>query len=106
MKSRQTPIALAACALFAAAPFAAQAAPSVTFKKPDGGFTVSQTIQGTACEVTGTGIARVVFSLVPSSGGSTIALQTDTSSPWNCIVDPSRYPSGSYILRAVAYDSA
>src|SRR5262245_6621470 len=106
MKSRMNPFALAACALLAAAPFAAQAAPSVTFSKPNGGSIVTQTIQGTSCAVTGTGISRVVFSLVPSSGGTAIPLQTDTSSPWNCIVDPSRHPSGAYILRAVAYDSA
>src|SRR5918992_4370847 len=104
MNLQKTPIALA-FALIGAAPFVAQAAPTVSFKKPDAGAIISQPIsQSSACEVTGTNIKRVVFSVV-SSTGSTTALNTEGSAPWNCNIDPRNFPSGQYTLRAVAYDA-
>src|SRR5918999_5662760 len=105
MKLQKNPIAIAAFTLFAAASFVAQAAPTVSFKTPAVGAILSQPIsQSSACEVTGTNIKRVVFSIV-SSTGSTTSLNTEGSAPWNCNIDPRNFPSGQYTLRAVAYDA-
>jgi hypothetical protein len=65
MQFAKKPIALAVLALCASAPFAAQAAISVSFKAPASGATLTNvSFNGTsACEVTGTDIKKVVFSL-------------------------------------------
>ena len=103
MKFTKTPIALAALACVSAA----HAAPSnVQFKQP----TENEVIFGRintdpGCEVTGTGIRSVVFSIISSSGTRT-ALNTETAAPWNCNIDTRTFVDGSYTLRAVAYDAA
>ncbi len=105
MKLQTTSIALAAIALFAAAPAVipstAQAAPTVAFQAPAAGATISQT---TTCEVTGQRIQRVSFSIRPEAGGAWTALGVDQSTPWRCSIDPSQFPNGQYLLRAIAYD--
>jgi hypothetical protein len=103
MKFQKTPFALAALALVSTA----QAAPSnVTFKQPTASEVISGNIyQNANCEVTGTNIRRVVFSVV-SSSGSVTALNTETGGPWNCNIDTRRFSDGNYTLRAVAYDAA
>src|SRR5688572_19680969 len=103
MKFQKTPFALAALALASAA----QAAPTnVTFKQPTASEVISGNIyQNANCEVTGTNIRRVVFSVV-SSSGSVTALNTETGGPWNCNIDTRRFTDGHYTLRAVAYDAA
>ncbi len=104
MKLQKTPIALAAIALFST-PLAAQAAPSVSFRAPASGATISQPISNSsACEVGGSNIRRVVFSIRNTWGGSWTTLNTDTGSPWRCNLDPTDFPAGNYALRAVAYD--
>jgi hypothetical protein len=100
MKLQKTPIAFA-FALISAAPFVAQAAPTVSFKKPDAGATISQKInQSSACEVSGSNIDRVKFYL-----DSTL-LNTEENAPWQCNIDPSKFQNKTYTLKAVAYDSA
>ena len=103
MKFQKTPFALAALALASVA----QAAPTnVTFKQPTQNEVISGNIQQNAnCEVTGTNIRRVVFSIV-SSSGSVRALNTETGAPWNCNIDTRTLADGNYTLRAVAYDAA
>ena len=103
MKFQKTPFALAALALASVA----QAAPSnVTFKQPTASEVISGNIyQNANCEVTGTNIRRVIFSVV-SSSGSVTALNTETGGPWNCNIDTRRFSDGNYTLRAVAYDAA
>jgi hypothetical protein len=106
MKLEKTPIALAALALFVAAPVTVFAAPTVAFKTPLAGATISGSIsQTSACEATGTNISRVVFS-VSSSSGATTALNTEYTAPWNCNIDTRKFADGSYTLKAVAYDAA
>jgi Big-like domain-containing protein len=107
MKFQKTPIAVAAFALFAAATSSALAAPSVAFKKPDAGATLSNVSisQTAACEVTGTNIKRVAFSMVSASGATT-ALNTEFTAPWNCNINSKNFADGAYTLKAVAYDSA
>src|ERR1700752_2476239 len=105
MKFQKTQIAVA-CALISAAPFAAHAAPSVSFKTPLAGATLSNAniSQTSAGEVTGTNIKRVVFSIVNSSGQAT-ALNTEGSAPWQCNVNSKNFADSDYTLRAVAYDA-
>jgi hypothetical protein len=73
----------------------------VTFKAPlvnamlSGSFSNSS-----ACEVTGTGISRVVFFM------DNTQLNTETSAPWNCSVDTRQFANGAHTLRAVAYNAA
>src|SRR5687768_6663670 len=106
MNLQKTPIAIAAFALFAAAPFAAQAAPTnVSFRQPSSGETISGTVGGSDCEITGNGIRRVEFSIRPASSSvSYTALNIDQDSRWQCSIDTSRFTNGRYTLRARAYD--
>jgi hypothetical protein len=93
--------AMAVAALGTSAPWSAQAAPTVSFKAPTSGRTLSGSIvQSSACEVTGSNIKQVRFYL-----GST-ALNTENYSPWNCDIDTRKFTNGTHTLRAVAYDSA
>ncbi|HEX6156989.1 MAG TPA: Ig-like domain-containing protein, partial [Burkholderiales bacterium] len=106
MKFSKTPIALAAFSLLAGLPLAAQAV-SVYFRAPASGATLRNVDWNneSACEVSGSDIRRVTFSLINSSGRST-TLNSDTGSPWRCTLDSRDFANGRYTLRAVAYDSA
>ncbi|HZM33731.1 MAG TPA: Ig-like domain-containing protein [Burkholderiales bacterium] len=74
---------------------------NVAFVAPKNGATISGDInQSSACEVTGTGIARVDFFL----GGA--ALNIENSAPWNCNIPTRQFNDGTYRLRAVAYTSS
>ena len=88
----------AAIAAFTSIPLSAQAALSVSFKAPTSGQTVSGTLQGTSCEVSGSQIHRVVFSIDGTP------LNTDTGSPWNCVLDTTGYANGQHTVMALAYD--
>ena len=97
MTLQKTPVALAITTLFAAA---AHAAPTVAFKQPTGGKTLSGNIdQSGACEVYGSRIERVKFFL------NSTALNTESNGPWQCNLDTRRFKDGKYTLKAVAYDS-
>ncbi len=95
MKLKLTPLALAVCS---ALPLAAHAAPKVVFTSPSSGATLSGTVGGSACEVMGTDIRRVVFRLNRTEIG------TDTSGPWQCGFDTTKWPDGEHELKATAYD--
>jgi Polysaccharide lyase/Bacterial Ig domain len=101
MKLQRTSIALAAIAVLGAAPLGAQAAPTVSFSAPQSGATITQTSQ---CEVNGQRIERVVFSLRRSGTSTWTPLTSDTYAPWRCTIDPSKFATGQYTLRAIAYD--
>src|SRR5262245_26896303 len=106
MKVKATLFALVIATLAAGVPSMLRAAPTVWFKSPAAGQTISGNInQSGACEVAGLDIQRVVFS-IRSSSGATAPLNTDLSAPWNCKVDTRKFPNGTYILLAVAYDAA
>jgi len=51
------------------------------------------------CEVTGTGIARVVFFM------DTTQLNTEYSARWQCKLDTRKFANGTHTLRATAYNS-
>ncbi|HWM41155.1 MAG TPA: Ig-like domain-containing protein, partial [Burkholderiales bacterium] len=107
MRLQKTPIALAAIALFSVAPLAAEAAPTVSFRAPAAGATISQDITQTAqCEATGQRISSVTFSLRRSGASAWTTLNTEGGSPYRCNLNPRNFPNGQYTLRAVARDSA
>jgi hypothetical protein len=72
----------------------------VSFTAPLANATVSGELSGTKCEVTGSGISKVVFYM------DTVQLNTENSTPWNCSVDTRKFANGSHTLRAVAYSSS
>lgn len=73
----------------------------VTFTAPLAGATIAGSFSSSsACEVSGTGIANVVFFI------DNTQLNTDASSPWQCTLDTRSVVNGTHTLRAVAYDSA
>ena len=97
---RLTASSLAVAAAFAAVlPLEASAAPTVSFRAPSSGRTVSGTLSGAACEVTGLRIYRMRYFL------DSTELASDSSSPWNCTLDTRRFSNGTHTLRAVAYDT-
>jgi len=106
MKFSKTPIALAAFSVLAGAPVAAYAI-DVYFKAPASGATLRNVTWSntSACEVGGTDIRRVVFTLIDSSGRAT-TLNTDSDTPWRCNLNSAAFANGSYTLRATGYDSS
>jgi hypothetical protein len=94
---------LTACGIAVAAAFAsgsAFAAPTVSWKQPYNGKTVSGTISGSACEATGSSIRYVRFYVDNKQ------VSYDPGSPWNCSIDTRQLSNGTHYLRAVAYDSS
>ncbi|HEU0258008.1 MAG TPA: Ig-like domain-containing protein [Burkholderiales bacterium] len=85
-------VALAIFSLFAA-PFAAHAAPTVSFKAPADGQTVSGSLrQSGACEVAG------------SSINTSASVGSKTAAPYQCDIDTANFADGSCTLMAVATD--
>ena len=73
----------------------------VTFTAPAAGATISGSFSASsACQVSGTGIVRVVFFM------DNTQLNTENSAPWQCTLDTRNFANGTHTLRAVAYDSA
>ena len=73
---------------------------NVTFSAPAAGATISGSFtDSSGCQVTGSGISRVVFFM------DTTQLNTEYSAPWNCNFDTRRFANGTHTLRAVAYNS-
>jgi hypothetical protein len=76
--------------------------PTVGWKAPTAGATVSGTLEGSHCEVNATdnrGVDHVVIKL----DGTT--LNTEFTAPYNCGFDTRAYSDGSHTLTAVAYDA-
>jgi hypothetical protein len=72
----------------------------VTFTAPAANATLSGSIsQSTACQVTGTGISRVVFFL------DNTQLNIETAAPWQCTIDTRQFANGTHVLKAVAYNA-
>ncbi len=94
---------LTACGIAVAAAFtsaSAVAAPTVSFKQPTSGKTVSGTISGTACEAIGSRIRYVRFYVDNQQ------VSIDAGTPWNCSIDTRKYSNGTHALRVTAHDSA
>ena len=92
-----------ACSIAVAAAFAsgsAFAAPTVAWKQPYNGKTVSGTISGSACEATGSNIRYVRFYVDNKQ------VSIDGGSPWNCSIDTRQLGNGTHSLRVQAHDSS
>jgi hypothetical protein len=75
--------------------------PSIAFSAPVSGATISGSFSNsTGCQVTGTGIAKVVFFMDATQ------LNTESYSPWQCTLDTRKFANGTHTLRAVGYNSA
>ena len=108
MKFQKTSVALAAFALCASVPFAAQAAlPAPTsgtleiwFKGPTKGATVSGLLEQEKCYVAGRGVSRVEFFL------DSTRLNTDSNvaDGMSCVLDTRLFSNGTHTLKAVAYN--
>jgi len=78
-------------------------APTVSWKAPAAGATVTGTLHDSTCEVAAgdsRGVTRVVFRV----DGTT--LNTENYVPWNCTFDSTKVTDGSHTLSATAYDKA
>jgi hypothetical protein len=74
--------------------------PTVAFTAPAEGGTLSGNVQGPPnCVVTGSNIARVEFFL----NGVWTNTDGNVDNGLGCWIDTTRYPNGSYTVRAVAY---
>ena len=107
MKLQKTPLALASFALFAGAPIAAHAV-SVSFQQPlaNEQLTNVSYLNSSECQVSGTDIRRVAFSITSQATGVTTALNTELNSPWNCTLNSRNFADGNYTLHAVAFDAS
>lgn len=73
----------------------------VTFSAPAANATISGSFSDSAgCQVIGTGITRVVFSM------DNTPLNTENLAPWQCKLDTRQFANGSHTLRAVVYNAA
>ncbi|HEX6266143.1 MAG TPA: Ig-like domain-containing protein, partial [Burkholderiales bacterium] len=81
---------------------ASSSGPAVSWSAPAEGGTMSGNIQQSTsqCQVSGSGIARVVFYM------DSTQLNTELSAPYLCNVDTTRFANGSHTLKAVAYNSS
>jgi hypothetical protein len=76
--------------------------PTVSFRAPANGQTLSGAVNGTGCEALALddkGVGQVQFYL-----GTTL-LNADTASPFNCAIDTTRFANGSHVLKALATDA-
>ena len=76
--------------------------PTVSFKAPTAGATLSGSVNGTTCEASATddkAVSKVDFYV-----GKTLA-STKTATPWQCAIDTTKFSDGPYTLMAVATDS-
>ena len=103
----KAPVALAIFSVFAEA----HAAPTVSFKAPVNGQTISGSLkQSSACEVGGSSIKRVKFYLdstqLSSDNNAPRQCNLDqTAAPYQCAIDTYKFADGSYTLMAVATDN-
>ena len=83
-------------------PPASHGAPTgVKLSAPAAGATISGSFSDSSgCQVTGTGIARVVFFM------DNTQLNTENSAPWQCRLDTRNFANGTHTLRAAAYNLA
>jgi hypothetical protein len=83
----------------------APAGPTVSFKTPANGATISK-ITGHSdggCEALTTALSGTTVKQVQFYLGSTL-INTEGLAPWTCLIDPSKFTSGTHTLKAVATD--
>src|SRR3954471_7182283 len=81
----------------------AYAAPTISFTAPLEGGTLSGNVQGPPnCIVTGNNLVKVMFYL----NGVLTNTDGNLSNGLGCWIDTTKYPNGSYTVKAVGYDAA
>jgi hypothetical protein len=81
----------------------AYAAPTISFTAPLEGGTLSGNVQGPPnCIVTGSNLTKVMFYL----NGVLTNTDGNLSNGLGCWIDTTKYPNGSYTVKAVGYDAA
>jgi hypothetical protein len=78
------------------------AAPTVSWRAPATGASLSGNVQGTACEASA-GDDRGVERVVMKVDGA--VLNTEVAAPYNCYFDTTKVADGSHALTATAYDA-
>jgi hypothetical protein len=94
---------LTACGVAVAAALASGsvlAAPTVSWKQPYNGKTVSGTLSGGSCEATGSNIRYVRFYV------DNTQVSIDGGSPWNCSIDTTKLKNGTHSLKVQAHDNS
>jgi Bacterial Ig domain len=76
--------------------------PTVSWKAPLSGATVSGTLEGSGCEVSASDSAGVDHVVIKLDGST---LNTEIAAPWNCGFDTRSYGDGAHTLTATAYDA-
>lgn len=93
-------ITAAVAMAFSASAFAA---PTVSWKAPTSGKTLSGSVSGSSsCSVSGSNIAKVMFYL----DSTLIGTDGNPSNGTTCSLDTTKFKDGSHTLKAVAYDSS
>ncbi|HEX2085140.1 MAG TPA: Ig-like domain-containing protein [Solirubrobacteraceae bacterium] len=83
------------------------AAPSATLTAPAAWFRGTLTLDASASDTGGSGLATVRYERRPSSGGTWTTACTASASPWSCAFDTTVLTDGTaYDFRAVATDGA
>jgi Big-like domain-containing protein len=78
-------------------------APTVGWKTPAAGATLSGKLEGSACEAVASDDRGVDLVVMEVDGA---ALNTERSAPYNCYFDTTQVSDGSHTLTATAYDAA
>jgi hypothetical protein len=78
------------------------AAPTVYWKAPTSGKTLSGSVSGTSCSVGGSNLAKVMFYL----DSTLLGTDGNPSNGTTCSLDTTKFANGTHTLKAVAYDSS
>jgi hypothetical protein len=78
------------------------AAPTVYWKAPTSGKTLSGSVSGTSCAVGGSNLAKVMFYL----DSTLLGTDGNPSNGTTCSLDTTKFANGTHTLKAVAYDSS
>src|SRR5258706_7974162 len=89
---------LAVAVSLAIAPLAALAAPTISWVAPSTGANLygAYSESKVGCEVSGSGFNRVKFYV------DTREMNSDSSSPWRCVIDTRNFSLGTHTLKALA----
>jgi Bacterial Ig domain len=80
-------------------------APSATMADPGAYLRATVTLNATAGDGAGSGVANVKIQRSPAGAGSWTDVCTDTSSPYSCSFDTTSVSDGLYDFRAIATDN-
>jgi hypothetical protein len=80
--------------------------PTASLTDPGAYLRLTVTLDATAADIGGSGVASVAFEHSPAGAGTWTNICTDTTFPYSCSFDTTAVTEGLYDLRAVATDNA